>query len=402
MSDAAIWLKAGFIRVLRNLSEADQQLFADSANQLLEAWNQPQRTFHNQKYLLGMLSQIDDSSALTHDSDLLTLASWFHGAIARHDQIPALKTGGILNISASADYAHTTLVELGVPGEDATRVGELILMLGDWNPPDQDMDAQVFIDASLAFLGVPPQEYREMLQLWRGEFPTLEDAFYLRLRRSYVKKLLGRAQIYTSPAGSDLEAVAQQNLAGELAKLNSLLPDQTDWDPDALRTTRTDVSPGSPSDEAVVIKAKAARTPRRKSIMPTSNNQASELSSSVYTPDVLDKAGLETAQNPVHGIPSNPDKEEKTAQSDTKSGTSVSELLKEQSELAAQAELEQLNSQHNSQSTMESVADILSTMTQLKPIRDFKTPLRSADSDQMVNKVDQPADRPLFEEHESE
>lgn len=328
MPGAPSWLQTGFVKAMRELGITDDTLLRKEAGTLLQMWQSAGRQFHTKNHLIRLLTCLDHFTNTSQQPAVLTVAAWYHGVITQ-SQTRAKNTTNYENYPASADFALTRLSEMGVQKELAIRVGELILMLEGRQPPPDDLDACVFVDASMSYLGASPQDYRSYCQLMQAEMDTMEPLRYARLRRSLISKLLARDAIFLSPLGSGNENAARQNLEGEYAKLSALIPgDSSGKERAVLRPRSKEKVRSADTSETVVIKGASPRTVGRRPIL-----NGGEKPSSLKTP--LRKLSATERK----------DIEERSAR--------------------LQAE-NALNASENGLSSMENVADQFSTLTMRK------------------------------------
>ncbi|MDK8275183.1 hypothetical protein [Varibaculum cambriense] len=328
MPGAPSWLQTGFVKAMRELGITDDTLLRKEAATLLQMWQSAGRQFHTKNHLIRLLTCLDHFTNTSQQPAVLTVAAWYHGVITQ-SQTRAKNTTNYENYPASADFALTRLAEMGLQKELAIRVGELILMLEGRQPPPDDLDACVFVDASMSYLGASPQDYRSYCQLMQAEMDTMEPLRYARLRRSLISKLLARDAIFLSPLGSGNENAARQNLEGEYAKLSTLIPgDASGKERVGLRPRSKEKVRSADTSETVVIKGASPRTVGRRPIL-----NGGEKPSSLQTP--LRKLSATERK----------DLEERSAR--------------------LQAE-NALNASENGLSSMENVADQFSTLTMRK------------------------------------
>ena len=267
MPGAPSWLQTGFVKAMRELGVTDDALLRKEADKLLQMWQSSGREFHTTSHLIRLLTCLDHFTNTSQRPAVLTVAAWYHGVITQ-SQTRAKNTTNYENYPASSDFALDRLLHLGAQKENAIRVGELILMLEGRQPPTDDLDACVFVDAAISYLGASPQDYRSYCQLMRAEMAAMDQLRYARLRRSLISKLLARDTIFHSPLGSGNESAARQNLEGEYAKLSALIPGEpTGKEKTASRTKNKPKNSDADTSEIVVIKAAPNRTVSRQSIL---------------------------------------------------------------------------------------------------------------------------------------
>ena len=264
---------------MRELGITDDTLLRKEADKLLQMWQSAGRQFHTKNHLIRLLTCLDHFTNTSQQPAVLTVAAWYHGVVTQ-SQTRAKNTTNYENYPASADFALTRLSEMGLQKELAIRVGELILMLEGRQPPPDDLDACVFVDASMSYLGASPQDYRSYCQLMQAEMDTMEPLRYARLRRSLISKLLARDAIFLSPLGSGNENAARQNLEGEYAKLSTLIPGEASGKERAgLRPRAKEKLRSADTSETVVIKGASPRAVGRRPIL-----NGEEKPSSLRTP----------------------------------------------------------------------------------------------------------------------
>ena len=119
----------------------------------------------------------------------------------------------------SADLAAAALGERGAPAERIEQVGALVLATIDHAPPADgrlDREAAVLLDADLAVLAAPPDEYDRYARAVREEFAYVPDEAFAAGRRAVLEALLAKPLFLTEEM-RDAEAVARANLARELS-----------------------------------------------------------------------------------------------------------------------------------------------------------------------------------------
>lgn len=275
MPGAPSWLQTGFVKAMRELGITDDALLRKEAARLLEMWQSAGRKFHTTSHLIRLLTCLDHFTNTSQQPAILTVSAWYHGVITQ-SQTRAKNTTNYENYPASADFALDRLLHLGAQKEKAIRVGELILMLEGRQPPSDDLDACVFVDAAISYLGASPQDYRSYCQLMKAEMDTMDQLRYARLRRSLISKLLARDTIFHSPLGSGNESAARQNLEGEYAKLSALIPGEPVGKEKAVsRPKNKEKISAADTSEIVVIKGAANRTGARQPIMPPEDSTTS-------------------------------------------------------------------------------------------------------------------------------
>lgn len=223
MNESGSWLATGFIRAMKSLGATEEGLLRREADRLLEIWQREHRVFHGKQFLVQILNFLDEQDTSLHKPAQLVVAAWYHGSVEQNCQ-GGSQTRSINNYASAANYVAEHLPDFGLSIENATRIAELVLFCQNKEAPKNDSDACIFIDATLSYMAQMPQAYRRSLDLLRQEMQHLEPALFARLRRSFIRSLLERDTIFSSPFASEHEKTARHNLEGELAQLNQLIP----------------------------------------------------------------------------------------------------------------------------------------------------------------------------------
>jgi predicted metal-dependent HD superfamily phosphohydrolase len=178
---------------------------------LLEAYQQPQRTYHNFHHIESCLSEFAQTKDLARHPECIEYAIWFHDSI--------YDTHASDNEVRSADWACQELAQAGVPEEPISVIRGLILATqhaGLLIDPDE----QLLADIDLAIFGKSTQEFDEYDQLIHAEYAWVDPVLYRNGRSEVLKKFLSRPMIYqTSHYRIRFEQQARQNLQRALIRL---------------------------------------------------------------------------------------------------------------------------------------------------------------------------------------
>ena len=172
--------------------------------QLLTAWAETQRHYHNQQHLAECLNHFEDAQALAQHSGEVEIALWFHDAIYE------LKAKD--NELRSADWAVQALADCGVSEAACQRVHALIMATCHATVPE-DADAQLLVDIDLAILGAAPERFAEYDRHVRAEYAWVPALIYGFKRKQVLQGFLQREHIYSTPHfAQKLEQQARENL----------------------------------------------------------------------------------------------------------------------------------------------------------------------------------------------
>ncbi len=226
-ADAPQWLFSSFVDAMQEIgASAPIPVLEAEARDLISRWNARGRFLHNTRHLLKTLSRIDEIASTAHDPDVLRVALWYQGAVLNRsfDIFRRGETGDEQEF-ASLYHARSRMETLGVSEDVISRIQELMMALFTHRADPSDMDAQVLIDADLGMLAASPQEFKRFREALREECTDLCDLEFFRARRSAIRKILKREQIFHSPLATGWEETARANLEAESTKLTRLLKD---------------------------------------------------------------------------------------------------------------------------------------------------------------------------------
>ena len=178
--------------------------------ELLTAWSDPGRRYHDLTHLSECLSAL---MALGPGRDTEHLALWFHDAVHTN-------SAG-LDERRSATLAQDRLNAVLSPA-DVSEVTRLILLTIDHDPQPEDLSGIRVCDADLAILGANPARYRASVVALREEQPSLTDAQWRELRVARLGELLDTEPLFHSAAAAQMWGEqALSNLTEEFHRLQS-------------------------------------------------------------------------------------------------------------------------------------------------------------------------------------
>lgn len=249
------WLTSVFTHAARDAgATVPEQRLQEEANSLLAAWCAKGRTCHNTKFLIRVLDAIDNLAGCAHAPDELQVAAFYHGAVFFTPRsLDYVHVGR--DLMAGANLAQQRLPELGMPADVVERITSLIESVVTAEGEPADVDQQVFHDALLASLTMPPQDYRDYREQMADQYEHLPRRLFLLGRRRQVQALLERPAIFVSPLADDNEELARSNLTSELVRLNQEIGENTDEDSDATSGVHT----AGPSSGTIIIKKVKAK-----------------------------------------------------------------------------------------------------------------------------------------------
>lgn len=183
-------------------------------DELLAAYGDPGRGYHDTRHLAEVLERLDDLAAAGVGYELrpVQLAAWFHDAV--YDGQPGAE-------ERSAQWAERTLS--GLLGEqEVAEVARLVRLTEHHRPKDGDLNGCALSDADLAVLASPPERYRRYVEDVRREYSFVPDDEFRRGRAAVLRALVEQEPLFrTAHAQERWEAAARRNVADELADLES-------------------------------------------------------------------------------------------------------------------------------------------------------------------------------------
>lgn len=177
-------------------------------DQLVRAYEEPQRYYHSLQHLHECLAHFEQVRHLAQQPGEVAIALWFHDAI--------YDVRGKDNERQSADWACRVLASCQASQATLERVERLIMVTRHDATPSE-ADEQLLVDIDLAILGATPERFAEYDAQVRAEYAWVPGFVYLMKRRSVLKAFLARPCIYsTEHFKARYEAQARRNLAGVL------------------------------------------------------------------------------------------------------------------------------------------------------------------------------------------
>lgn len=191
--------------------------------ELLQAYADPGRGYHDQEHLREVLERVDELAAADPrplDLDVIRLAAFFHDAVYRTG--PPEPDGADArpsNEEASARWAERAL---GHEPQLAARVAGLVRATTTHEAPSDDAEAAVLLDADLAILAAPPERYARYVAGVRREYAWVAVPDFRAGRARVLRDLASRERIFrTAYARARWEGPARANLAAELDDLET-------------------------------------------------------------------------------------------------------------------------------------------------------------------------------------
>jgi predicted metal-dependent HD superfamily phosphohydrolase len=194
---------------------ADPQQVDSLVEDLLIAYAQPARGYHDLRHLTEVLDHVDELADEAERPDAVRLAAWFHDAVYTSSGEPGADE------ELSARMAQERLTALGVDAETVATVTRLVRLTATHRLAPDDRDGAVLSDADLAVLARDGTGYQEYVDGVRREYGHVPDADFRRGRAAILRDLATAPHLFRTAAGRDRwEGAARRNLAAELVELD--------------------------------------------------------------------------------------------------------------------------------------------------------------------------------------
>jgi len=176
-------------------------------NELVDAYKSPVRAYHNIGHVADCLDKLRECEDYVEFPDVVELAIWFHDAIYE----PTNTSG--LNEECSAEFACTSLDEMGIPSPIRNYVEALILLTKHTETPVTD-DGKIMVDIDLSILAAPKDVFdRYEEAIWKEYEPYYSVEKFRSGRLAFIDKMLGKHRIFSSDLFRDkYEERARANL----------------------------------------------------------------------------------------------------------------------------------------------------------------------------------------------
>ncbi|MGW5748030.1 HD domain-containing protein [Amycolatopsis sp. NPDC003861] len=181
---------------------------SDAWPRLEARYAEPHRRYHTLTHAAAVAR---DSASLAEGLDeteraIVAVAAWTHDVV--YDAKPGEDE------RASAAWAREALE--GVAEAHVERVEGLILATIGHDAPPDDLLATALLDADLAVLGAPEDQYAAYARGVREEYAKYPDDVWREGRIAVLERLLGRELYRSETARAHWASAAERNLTAEL------------------------------------------------------------------------------------------------------------------------------------------------------------------------------------------
>lgn len=184
----------------------------DLRDQVLAAYADPSRGYHDTRHLGEVLDRLDELAAhgAAYDATPVLLAAWFHDGVYDGERDAEER---------SAAWAEEALAAHVAP-EVVAETARLVRLTETHEPTDDDANGCALSDADLAILAAPRERYDDYVAAVRREYAHLDDPVFAQGRGAVLRALADKPHLFhTAHARARWEAPARDNLERELGEL---------------------------------------------------------------------------------------------------------------------------------------------------------------------------------------
>ena len=189
---------------------ADDPASLELHAELLAAWGEAGRTYHDLRHLGEVLSSLDalEAAGVAFDATTVRLAAWFHDSVYDGERDAEER---------SATWAEDVLPAL-VDQRTVAEVARLVRLTETHRPEDDDPDGCALSDADLAILAAEPARYAEYVAAVRREYAHVGDDDFARGRAGVLEDLLAKPRLFHTEHGArSWEGPARANTGAQRA-----------------------------------------------------------------------------------------------------------------------------------------------------------------------------------------
>ncbi|RFS24922.1 hypothetical protein DVR12_06960 [Chitinophaga silvatica] len=191
---------------------SDKDFIEQSFIQLLTAYAQKKRYYHNISHIQSMFSSLNQCSHEVDDAEIIAFSIFFH------DIVYDVKKSD--NEEKSAEKAELHLLKIGYPNSRITAVRDFIIATKTHINSIGSKDLNYFLDMDLQILGADEATYRAYTQQIRKEYSIYPDFLYKPGRKKVLHHFLEKPFIYHTPVGrAAFEEKARKNISTEITTL---------------------------------------------------------------------------------------------------------------------------------------------------------------------------------------
>lgn len=188
----------------------DARLSQTEFDRIARAYGEKHRAYHNLTHLQHFYSQLDSLNDVT---PAMEFALFYHDVV--------YKPGKKSNEENSANWAHKTLSNWQIDQQLVGRVCQLISCTGSHRINQDDRSGAEFLDADMAILGSPWDQYQQYAHAIRQEHKRYPDFLYNSGRKQFLTQTLAHPRLFISEHFNHLyEQKSRENITNELNLLD--------------------------------------------------------------------------------------------------------------------------------------------------------------------------------------
>lgn len=181
----------------------------DLFSEIISAYNQNHRYYHNIKHLVQMFSLYDKNN---YFNNIVFFATFYHDFVYR--------IGYKFNELHSAFIIRSRLMQINISDKDINKIEKYIkateLHYVDKKDNLNDNDINIFLDCDMSILGTNKEEYQEYFLKIRKEYEQYQEEIYKKYRVKFLKKLIKEDKIFKSSMFENFENKAKENIKFEI------------------------------------------------------------------------------------------------------------------------------------------------------------------------------------------
>jgi predicted metal-dependent HD superfamily phosphohydrolase len=206
------WLKTEWNSLASKYCE-DQQLIDRFWQEIVLAYTEKKRYYHNASHIYNMLLQVEEIKYSIIDFDALRFAIWYHDIIYKSTKSD--------NEEESAVFAKKRLKSFNIEEKRLKTISDLIISTKKHQVLCfENEDNGYLLDLDLSILGTDEDVYKTYCNNIRKEYSIYPDLMYNKGRKKVLKQFLERETLYFSKYfKSQFEVRARKNVTKELYSL---------------------------------------------------------------------------------------------------------------------------------------------------------------------------------------
>jgi len=211
--------------------EADEDVIAQTLDDVLACYDEPHRAYHTREHLEEMFSLLDEIIELyglsERETTIAALSIFYHDIVYQTNSVDVISK----NEQRSAQIADGEMrVKLAVNDRAICDAVETIIIATKDHSvdPEQNPVGALVIDIDMAILGSDKDRYEQYKGQIRKEFSTFSDVMFYQARRDhFLYPSVRKPRLFLTDSMQDrFGDQAKENMFAEIAEVNRTLPRQ--------------------------------------------------------------------------------------------------------------------------------------------------------------------------------